>query len=151
MQTAPIRPLMRTSTLHSQMNRMFNDFFRAAPGASWTSPATAGVFPLINAWRTEEGFVIESELPGYRLEDLDITLTGDELTIAGNPQGDERAEGGQIPMRRERRRRAFSRTIQLPEEVDAERVSARLTNGVLTIALPHVPARQPRRIAVQGE
>jgi len=151
MQTASIRPFLRSPSLHSQMNRMFSDLLRGASSATWTTPGASSVFPLINAWRTDDGFVIESELPGYRLEDLDITLTGNELTIAGQPQAEESLEGGGIPMRRERRRGAFTRTIQLPDEVDGDRVSARLTNGVLTVSLPHTPARQSRRIAVQGE
>lgn len=147
-----LNPMMRPASLHSDMNRFFDEVLAASP---WTGRFTRPIsetFPLLNAWADGEAFYVETEIPGYGLDDLDITLAGDELTIATRDDFQPKAcSAPGEPIRCERRRAAFSRMVQLPEEVDADRVSARLVNGVLTVTLPRTPDHQPRRIAVQGE
>ena len=106
-------------------------------------------FPLVNVVTDERQSVLFAELPGVELSDLDITLTGNTLTL----KGERKAETG-IPeekyYRRERGAGPFGRSLELPHKVDAERVQASLSNGVLKVVLPKAPEVQPRRIEVKA-
>jgi HSP20 family protein len=104
-------------------------------------------FPSMNAWEDANNLYIEAELPGFRIEDLEITLTGSELTISGtrnvaNPEG-------ATFYRRERPSGSFSRTVRIGTDVDGSKVNAALVNGVLTITLPKAEAVKPRKIDVK--
>lgn len=109
----------------------------------------ASGFPAINVWTNDaEGAILTTELPGIDTEDVDITVTGDTLTINGCCQPDEAPESAQYH-RRERSRGDFSRTVQLPYTVDPDKVEAVVEKGVLTITLPRAEAEKPRQIAVK--
>lgn len=146
----PSVPMNSMNSLRSQMDALFNNFAMGeAPG--W-SPAAMGAeapkFPAINMWETEQAVHLEAELPGFRMDDLDITLLGRELTIRGRREP-EQIEGGTY-VRRERPAGEFARALRLPIEIDAENVGAKLANGVLTIELPKAPEAKPRKIQVQA-
>lgn len=104
-------------------------------------------FPSINAWEDANNLFIEAELPGFRIEDLDITLTGNELTISGT-RAETKPEGATF-YRRERPSGAFSRTARVGFEVDGSKVTASLVNGVLKVTLPKAEAVKPRKIDVK--
>lgn len=106
------------------------------------------LYPPINLFATPERFVLEAELPGYRQDAIELTMTNDTLTLRGQ-SGEELPEGGSYH-RRERRRGAFSRSLQLPDPVDAEKVKASFVGGVLRVELPKVEAAKPRQIRVAG-
>ena len=110
--------------------------------------ARAGVHPPVNLYETGDSYVLTAELPGLRVEDVEITVERDRLTL----RGERRIEHPQDASlhRVERRAGAFRRTLQLPVEVDGEKVEAVYRNGVLTLRLPKAPEHQPRRITVQG-
>jgi len=106
-------------------------------------------FPLVNLVTDERQSILFAELPGVELRDLDITLTGNTLTLKGG----RKAETG-VPeekyYRRERGAGPFGRSLELPHKVDADRVQASLENGVLKVVLPKAPEVQPRRIEVKA-
>jgi HSP20 family protein len=131
----------------SEFDRLFNQVFR---GANWNRPEAGNprVFPALNVWEDAEKVFVEAELPGFKMDELEIYVTGDELTIKGNRA--ERQEEGVSFHRQERGFGAFSRALRLPVEADSERVEATLRDGVLTIALPKTPAAMPRKIEVKG-
>jgi HSP20 family protein len=104
-------------------------------------------FPAINVWDDGEQLVAEAELPGLQQEELDISVVGSELTIKGERKS--AADEGTSYHRRERGTGPFTRVLRLPVEVDADRVSATLRDGVLTIQLPKAEAAKPRKINVQ--
>jgi len=111
--------------------------------------AEEGLFPPVNLWETEDSVQIEAELPGFRLEDLEIFVTGqNQLSIKGErqPQAPEKA----VQHRQERFFGAFTREFTLPVAVDAGRVEARLENGVLRIVLAKQEQAKPRKIVVKG-
>jgi HSP20 family protein len=105
-------------------------------------------FPAVNVWENEEVLFAEAEVPGLKMEDLEILVTGNELTIKGE-RGDEKQEGVTYH-RRERGAGTFSGVVRLPVDVDVSKVEARLENGVLTIALPKAASAKPRKIAVKA-
>src|SRR5689334_5040937 len=117
-----------------------------APAQSWWS--SPGVYPPINVFRTAEGMVIKTELPGVRPEDIEITAEGRQLKIAGERRGAEDERKGHH--RRERARGRFSRSVSLPEDLDLEHVDAQCRNGVLTLKIALAAAAKSRQIAVKG-
>lgn len=127
------------------------DFDRLIQGMF--SPAVHGaspsLYPALNLHETENAFTIEAELPGFTEEDVELGVQGDVLTLKGSRTAETQAEGSTYH-RRERWSGSFERTLRLPTDIDAEKVSATLTNGVLTITLPKPAAALPRKISVKG-
>jgi HSP20 family protein len=110
---------------------------------------TAGVFPAINVSEDAEALFVRAELPGVEIEDLEISVENDTLTLAGERRMPEDAD--QVSYhRREREWGKFRRSFTLPMPVDSGRVQARYVDGILTVTLPKAPEARPRRIAVQA-
>jgi HSP20 family protein len=116
----------------------------------WNDPALplrAAEFPAINLWEDDDAFLVEAELPGFEMDDLEIFVANqNQLSIKGErkPLSDEKA----TPHRQERWHGTFVRTLTLPSPVDDARVEAKLDNGVLAVRLPKHEAAKPRRIAI---
>lgn len=132
-----------------RLRREVDDLFsRATPRVA---PSGAGVLPEINLYENANGLVLTAELPGMKLEDLELSVEGKWLTLAGErriaPPTSERASFH----RRERRPGKFRRTVELPREVDAEKIQASYRDGVLAVRLPRSAAAMPRRIEVTSE
>ena len=105
--------------------------------------------PALNMWEEDDKFFVEAELPGLNLEDLEIYVDGDnELTLKGERKAPEFEDG--TWHRQERKFGEFTRTLQLPQEVDADQVSADYQNGVLTITLPKKAEVKPRRVEIKA-
>ena len=110
-------------------------------------PRRAVNFPPLNIHSGDEDVIITSEIPGIDPADVDLTVTGDTLTIKGTRKPHEVKEG-ETWHRRERGSGDFFRTVQLPFNVDAGKVQAEYVNGVLRIVLPRAEADKPRKISV---
>lgn len=128
--------------LQREMNRLFSATQR---GQQFATPS----YPAINLWTSEEGQVISAEMPGVRMEDIDLSLTADALSLSGTRHPDEIARDASYH-RQERGYGAFSRTIQLPFMVDPSKVEANFKNGVLTIWLPRAEADKPKSISIKA-
>jgi HSP20 family protein len=128
------------------VDRLFEDFFEGVPAAL---PFGRRPFPTLNIWEDDTKLHVEAELPGLKLDDLELYVDGTELTIKGQRQ--KSLEEGATFHRRERGVGPFTRVIQLPVEVDAEKVQATLRDGILTLTLPKAQAVLPRRIEVKGD
>lgn len=95
---------------------------------------------------TEEALYVTADLPGVAEDDLEITLKEEVLTLAGKRSVD--APEGHRAHVQERRPYSFARSFALPSRVDADKVSARFDDGVLTVELPKAEAAKPRQIAI---
>ncbi|MEN6446291.1 MAG: Hsp20/alpha crystallin family protein [Syntrophaceae bacterium] len=104
-------------------------------------------FPPMNVFSGDEDVTITSEIPGIDPADIELTVTGDTLTIKGTRKPQEVREGEKWH-RRERGSGSFYRSVQLPYNVDGNKVQADYVNGVLTIVLPRSEAERPRKISV---
>ncbi len=135
-------PWREIERLQREMNRLFADV------ASDFIPRVAPGYPAMNIWTNEEGGVITAELPGLSPDDIEISVVGETLTLSGERKADEVGEDVRYH-RQERGFGKFSRTIQLPFQVDADKVEAIFDKGVLHIALPRAEADKPRKIAVK--
>jgi HSP20 family protein len=91
-------------------------------------------------------FCIEADLPGFRIEDLDITLERRVLTIAGERSIDR--DGGSRWILGERPSGAFRRAFRLPFDAEPGEIEARLADGVLTLTAPRSAASRPRKVEV---
>ena len=116
---------------------------------SW--PELAATNPPVNVWEYDDFVHAEAELPGLKLADLEISVTGDhELILKGKREQSTLPEKAEWH-RQERGFGGFERTLRLPVGVDANKVEARLENGVLTIQVAKRPEVKPRRIPVKAE
>jgi HSP20 family protein len=103
----------------------------------------------MNVWSSEDGIVIDAELPGVDPKDVDISVKGDELTLCGRAGGEGKAEGATYH-RRERPAGEFVRTLQLPFKADATGVKANYRNGLLRVTVPRSEEEKPRKIVVEA-
>ena len=132
-----------SNRINREMDRLFSTFF-GEPRPS----VAAGPRAAVNIWETDEAWLLEAEVPGVSPEQVDVSVLNDELTIS--VQRPESEEGEAVYFRRERPEGDFSRTIQLPTVIDAERVEAELKHGVLTLTLPKAETARRRKIEVNA-
>jgi len=130
--------------LRGQMNRLFEGL----SGQPFTVP-TAGVFPLMNLTEDSDNFYIRAELPGIKAKDLDISVTGDSLSIAGERKLAPENETAKYH-RREREAGKFNRVLNLPKQIDTAKVEAKTNDGILTIIMPKAEATKPKQISVKA-
>jgi HSP20 family protein len=127
----------------SLFNRLTRDFdnFVSPP----TSPA--GFIPPVDVHEENDRFVVQADLPGVNLGDIEITADKGVLTIRGERKAEkrEKSEGYE---RIERVSGGFTRRFALPENVQADNIKARYTNGVLEVSIPKQPVQQARRVAI---
>ena len=137
-------PFDQLSNLQRRMDSL-SDMLRK--GRTQTGFAGAGVFPLINLTEDHDGYHVRAELPGMSADSLNIQVVGRNLTISG--ERNIPAEGQDARYhRREREAGAFSRVVVLPGDIDANKVSASMTNGLLTVTLPKSESSKPKQISV---
>ena len=115
----------------------------------WPEEGRMGFQPTFDVVEGKDSYLFKADVPGVRDEDLDITLTGNRLTISGKRE-EERKEEGERYYAYERHHGSFTRTFTLPEGVDTEGIKSELKDGVLTLVLPKKPEVQPKRITVKG-
>lgn len=98
-----------------------------------------------------ETYVLTADLPGFETDDIDLTLQDNHVHIEADRESVEEERDGDRYLRRERHRTSVSRSVRLPEEVDEDAVSARYTNGVLTVTLPkeHAPDESGHHIDIE--
>lgn len=137
-------PIRELNTIQNEMNRLFNSFFDA--------PVPAGTMqrrwiPAMDLVEAEGEFVLRADLPGLSDEDVQLNVEDNVLTISGERKAEheERKEGY---YRVERASGKFSRSLTLPEGVDAEAVKANFTNGVLEVRIPKPEQRKPHRVSI---
>ena len=106
------------------------------------------VFPAIIVSATDEKLVVRAEVPGMKLEEFEISVSDDTLTVQGSRRTGDELEGGWYH-RRERESGGFSRAIRLAADVDGDKAEATYVAGVLTVSLPLKKAAKPREIPVK--
>ena len=131
--------------LRDEVDRLFTGF---AENFELAAPSRG--FPLLNVWESESSLHAEAEVPGLRMDDLEILVVGNELIIKGaRDAGSEEETEEKVFHRRERGDGVFSRVVRLPIEIDAGKVSATLKDGILSIDLPKAEVAKPKRIEVR--
>ncbi|MFS8116215.1 Hsp20/alpha crystallin family protein [Rhizobium jaguaris] len=133
-------------SLRSEIDRLFDDFTptfwhrpfgRLSLGKSFPSIAA----PAVDVVEKEKAYEISAELPGIAAKDLEVRLANHTLTIKGEKQETKEEKGKEYYLS-ERRYGSFQRSFQIPEGVDAAKVEASFSNGVLTVNLPKTAEAQ---------
>jgi HSP20 family protein len=125
------------------------DWLSSGLSRGFLGETSAGVFPLMNVTEDKNNYYIRAELPGLKADELDISVTGDTLSISGEKKLP--AEDGKAQYhRREREAGTFSRIVNLPAQIDTGKVEARCTDGILTVTLPKAEVSKPKQITVKA-
>jgi HSP20 family protein len=122
--------------MQAEMNRLFEGVVPSA-------------YPPVNLWAGDNSVVVTAELPGVLPEDVDLTVRDDVLVLKGKCEPEQAGED-LAWHRRERPYGSFSRAIELPFRVDADRVQARFADGILEIELERPEQDRPRKIQVKA-
>ncbi len=128
---------------------MMRDLMRWDPFAELgTGRGELGFVPTFEVKETRDAYQFKADLPGIREDDLEISLTGNRLTVAGKREEEQRNEDDRY-YAYERSYGSFSRSFTLPEGVDVDHAEAGLHQGVLTVSIPKKPEVKPRKIEVK--
>ena len=149
---------MKSMTVYDALLPAFRGVFRADPTAVLDRifddeyfPALSARSPVVDVREKDGTYMIEAELPGVSEKDVKLELKEGLLTLSTEKkaEGDAKDEGGKW-IRRERRESYFSRSFELPEDADGEKIEARFKDGLLTIELPRKPEASPRIVPVKA-
>jgi len=119
-------------------------------GQLTSAPARASEFPLVNVWVNADEALLFTEIPGIDANSVEISVAGKTVSIRGSREP-EPEEKGKTYHRRERWYGRFSKTVELPFNIEADAVQARFRKGVLKVTLPKALADRPRTIKVKSE
>ena len=132
-------PFAELRSLQRDMNRLLDGY---------DSGTALSRFPALNVWGNAESVIVTAELPGLEIEDIDLSVVNNQLTIKGERKGDKPAEDA-VCHRCERANGTFVRTVRLPYAVENDKVSAKYENGVLTVTMPRHEATKPKSIEIK--
>jgi HSP20 family protein len=110
------------------------------------TPERSFVTPDVNIYDTQDGYILEADMPGVSKEGLEITLEGNQLTLTGQRQNAKTPQGEMLY--RESQRADFKRVFELDPAIDTARISAVINQGVLVMTLPRAEQVKPRRITI---
>ena len=144
-------PFDSLGTSFSELGRLRRDLdqllgFQTGPDDGLKA---ARVFPLLNVSQDHDNYYVRSEIPGMTLDDLDVSVTGRSLTISGErkiPTEDQQVRYH----RREREAGKFRRQLNLPSDIESDRVQAKYRHGMLMIVLPKAESAKPRKISINS-
>ena len=138
-------PFRDTVSLRDAMNRLFEESFIRP--STWP---TLDTVPAVDVVETKDEVVVKAAVPGIKPEDIDISVTGELLTIKGEFKSETKSDGASI-IRQERRFGTFERALSLPTQVVADKAKAEFENGVLTLTLPKAEEVKPKTIKVKAK
>ena len=138
-------PFQELNRIRNEINRIFED------PLDLLVPSTTTFFeggePTLDVYEDKDKITVRAELPGMKKEDIEISLQGDTLTIAGERKQEEKREEGEM-YRSEIYFGRFQRSITLPARVDPNKIQAVYKDGILTVTLPKSEEAKPKQIKV---
>ena len=138
-------PMREMMSLRDAMDRLFDDAFTRPISVSGVSG-----MPAIDMYQTNDDVVVKATLPGLNAEDVDITVTGETLTLRGEFKQENEQKETNYHLR-EQRYGSFERSILLPTDVEANKAKADFDNGILTITMPIAEAVKPKSISIKAK
>ena len=139
-------PFGELMTLRQAMDRLFDDEYRPS---SWMSGGLDRPALPLDVTTSDDALTIEAALPGIRPEDVDITIENGTVRISGKTADERKAEEGSYVVQ-EIRRGSFSRTVTLPNGLEADKASASFENGILRLEIPKAEQVKPRQIKISA-
>jgi HSP20 family protein len=138
-------PFRASRRMHEALDRFMDRAFLDTP---LFGDLFDGTLP-VDVYQTEDEVVVKASVPGIKPEDIDISVTGDTLSIRGEVQQEEEEQKGQYHLR-ERVYRSFARSLTLPSSVDPDKAQAEFKDGVLKLTLPKLEEAKTKRITVKS-
>jgi len=136
-------PMREMMSLREAMDLLFDDAFTRPLSISGVSAS-----PAIDMYQTDENVIVKAALPGLNPEDVDITVTGETLTLRGEYK--QETEQNEVNYHiREQRSGSFNRAILLPTDVQSNKARADFENGVLTITMPIAEEVKPKSFTIK--
>ena len=140
-------PVRELDSLQGEMNRLFDTFFGNGGG---NGSRMRRWVPAMDLVETEDHLVLKADLPGLDREDVSIEVKDRTLLISGERK-DEHTENADGFYRVERAFGGFSRSLTLPDGIDASGIQADFDRGVLEVKIPKPEERKPKRIPISIE
>jgi HSP20 family protein len=133
----PWKPFMGLTRWETEMERLFNDFFGRKLGPSWPERWVGAEMttPALDVYEDKDDIVVKAELPGLGKDDIQVNISDSELTLKGEKKKEEKIEEEDY-YRGERSYGAFTRSVDLPADVQADKVKASFKDGILEVRLP---------------
>jgi HSP20 family protein len=127
------------------MDRMFEEGFLRppVPFGPWAESALA-----VDMYETEDVVVVKTAIPGVKAEDIDVSVTGDTLTVKAETKEEEEIQRENY-LRRERRYGSYCRSVSLPGGLETDKAGADYTDGILTLTFPKAEEVKPKSIKVK--
>ncbi|MEP0765400.1 MAG: Hsp20/alpha crystallin family protein [Fimbriimonadia bacterium] len=138
----PMTPFGRFDRI---VRRLFDEI--NAPAWNEISAGVSAWAPPVDIKETESELILTAELPGVKMEDIDIEMAGEHLTIKGKREFEQTTEKDNY-IRVERAYGSFSRSFMLGVPIEADKVEASYKDGVLTVTLPKSPSVRPKKVQV---
>jgi HSP20 family protein len=145
MEIVPWRPLGALSPFRKEMDRLLDRFSGETPFARTFTEMWS---PSVDISETKDNFVVKAELPGLEAKDVNVSISGDVLTIKGEKKAEEE-EKDEHYHRVERYSGSFQRVFQLSSGVKADKIEANFDKGVLKVTLPKVEEAKKKKIEVK--
>jgi len=145
--------MLTTRSLNSTLDRVFNlnHALDQMLDDHWTGPAARVWVPALDVVEQKDAYQVHVELPGANASQVSVSFEKGVLTISGTKPATIDPTKGEVRVyAAERVTGSFERSLQLPEFVDAEHISAQFTDGLLTVTIPKAQAAQPRKIQIQA-
>lgn len=148
--TLPVRsrgwnPWKELMTLQDEVNRLFS---QALAPVSTTALFEGDIVPPLDVVREDDKYVVRVDLPGVKKEDIELSVLNNRLFIRGTKKQETETKEGAYH-RRERVFGSFERVVEFPDPIDAEKIAAKFTDGVLEITAPLREEAKPRQIAIE--
>ena len=145
MELSPWKPFGELSPFRKEMDRLWNRFLGETPFARTFNEMWS---PSVDISETKDDFVVKAELPGLEAKDVNVSISGNVLTIKGEKKAEEE-EKDEHYHRIERYSGSFQRVFQLPSGVKADKVEANFDKGVLKVTLPKVEEAKKKEIEIK--
>jgi HSP20 family protein len=141
----PLREMMWPSAMRDAMERMFDEGMLRAPVpfGSWGEGALA-----VDMYETDEAVVVKTAIPGIKAEDIEVSVTGDTLTIKAETREEEEVKRENY-LRRERRFGSYCRSVTLPGGLKTDEADADYEDGILVLSFPKAEEIKPKSIKVK--
>jgi HSP20 family protein len=145
MEIIPWRPFGELSSLRKEMDSLWDKFFG---GKTFAGSFAEEWAPLVDISETEDRLLVKVELPGLEAKDVNVSISGDLLTIRGEKKK-EKEEKDEHHHCVERYTGTFQRVLRLPVDVEPDKVDASFKMGVLKITLPKVEKAKKKSIEIK--
>jgi HSP20 family protein len=150
---APRRPFMDLTRWEREMDRMMEDFFGRRMRPWWSdrwfrANEMEMAIPAVDLFEEKDDIVVKAELPGIEKDNIEVNLTDHTLTIKGRKKKEEEVKEANY-YRSERSFGSFIRAVELPREVQADKVKASFKNGVLEVRVPKTEEAKAKEVKVK--